>query len=48
MAESSQDLAHIYLEPLTNYAVFGLEAIIIIIIVAIVVVTLVEVLKYPF
>lgn len=45
MAESSEDLTHIYLEPLTNYAVFGIEAIIIIIIVAIVVATLVEVFK---
>ena len=45
MVESSEDLAHIYLEPLANYAVFGLEAIIIIIIVAIVAATLVEVFK---
>ena len=45
MAESSEELAHIYLEPLANYVVFGLEAIIIIIIVAIVVATLVEVFK---
>ena len=45
MAESSQDLAHIYLEQITNYAVFGLEAIVIIIIVVIVAATLVEVFK---
>ena len=45
MAESSQDLAHIYLEQITNYAVFGLEAIVIIIIIAIVVATLLEVFK---
>ena len=45
MAESSQDLAHIYLEQMTNYAVFGLEAIVIIIIVVIVAATLVEVFK---
>ena len=45
MAESSQDLAHIYLEQMTNYAVLGIEAIIIIVIVAIVAATLVEVFK---
>jgi uncharacterized membrane protein len=45
MAVSSQDLAHIYLEPLINYAVFGLEAIIISIIVVIVATALVEVFR---
>jgi uncharacterized membrane protein len=45
MVESNQDLAHIYLEQMTNYVVFGLEAIIIIIIIAIVAVTLIEVFR---
>ena len=45
MVESNQDLAHIYLEQMTNYVVFGLEAIIIIIIIAIVTVTLIEVFR---
>jgi uncharacterized membrane protein len=45
MVESNQDLAHIYLEQMTSYVVFGLEAIIIFIIIAIVAVTLIEVFR---
>ena len=39
---SGQELGHFYLEPIMNYAVFGLEVIIIIIILAMVAITIID------
>ncbi len=45
---SSQALGHFYLEPIMNYAVFGLEVIIIIIILVILAITIIDLLRISF
>ena len=45
MAEPSQDLTHIYLEHLINYAVFGLETVVVLTLIAIVAITLVDIFR---